>query len=164
MMVTGAVFSVVVTVTVTVTVAWPFPAATFSLTGTPVGADAMLAPSAPFIRVLETVNSMGCSLSGLAFGGTAEDSMTAIDLSGEGCELCNVGNEACALFSLGEARSFAADVTTANNAFGTETTSAVFDDADGEGSDFGELFKGLRSLACWTVAVVDSTEGVGACD
>ena len=69
--------------------------------------------------------------------------MAGVKISGE------LGNEACALFPLDETRSFTDAVTTANNAFGTETIGfasvAVVVDADGAASDFGELFKGLES-------------------
>lgn len=72
-MVTGGVFSVVVTVTVIVIVACPFPPASFSFTGTPIGTDVMLAPSA-----------------------------LDVEISGEGCEAWGLGDEACALFPLDE--------------------------------------------------------------
>lgn len=85
--VTGAVFSVVVTVTVTVTVAGLFPTATFSFTGAPIGANVMAAPSALDVDVLETPASTSCRLSGLACGDITEDCVTGVEISGEGREV-----------------------------------------------------------------------------
>ena len=162
----GAVFSVVVTVTVTVTVAWLFPTAAFSFTGTPMGEYVMPAPSALDVDVLVTPASVSWGLSVLADGGVAEDCIAGVEISGEDCEAWGLGNEPCALFSLGGARSFWGAVTTANNAFGIEivgvASAAVVSGPDVVASDLRDLFTGLELCTCWAVAVTVGTEGVGA--
>lgn len=146
-MVTGAVFSVVVTVTVTVTVAWPFPTAAFSFTGTPIGAYVMLALSALDIDVFATIASVAWVLSVLADGGVAEGCIAGDETSGEGCGAW-------------------AAVTTANNGFGMKndgvTLAAIVSGVDGAASDVGDSFKGLGSWTCWTAAIPAGTEEVGA--
>ena len=144
-MVTGAVFSVVVTVTVTVTVAWPFPTAAFSFTGTPIGAYVMPALSALDVDVFVKVASADWGLSVLADGGVAEDCIAGAETSGEG------------LWGA---------VTTANNAFGIEidgvASAAVVSGVDGVASDLGDSSKGLESWTCWTVVIPAGTEEVDA--
>ena len=136
-MVTAAGLSV--TVTVTVTVACVFPAATFSLTGTPVGAYMMLAPPALDADVLVTLASLNWRLSRSACGDIAEGCMTGVGISDWVCDAWEIGIEAW-LFSVA--------VTTANNADGIETRSAVVDGTDGELSNLGELFREFEPWTC----------------
>lgn len=88
------------------------------------------------------------SFTGTAGGDIAEDFTTGVEIPGEGCDVWVVATDTCALFSLDETRSFSTAVTTANNAFGTETMAAVVDGTGGEVSDFPEILKELESWTC----------------
>ena len=143
MTVTGAGLSVVVTVTVTVTVACAFPTATFSFTGTPVGANVLSAPTAE------------------------EDWTPGVDIAAWGCDVW-VGGVVVVVVVVGtEVGSLSVAVTTANNAFGTEKTAAavaVWDDDDGTGGDVlsgvGERFdSGSEAWTCAAPPAVAASAG-----
>lgn len=104
----------------------------------------MVAPSVLDVDVLALLPSAAGGLSGSAGGDIAEDILIGV------CDVCEVVTEPCLLISLVEVGSLSGPVTTANNAFGIDSTAGVEDDTDDEVSDVEELVK--------TAGVVDDAD------